>query len=509
MSRNFKSDNVTPACDAIMAAVNAANRGSVPSYGGDEFTQKLQTVASEVFGTEVAIFPVTTGTAANALALSQYHAALRRGVLPRSGAHRHRRMRRAGVLHGRRQDCWDCAAADGKIGPDKWKSAIAFAEDMGVHHVKPAALSLTQATEWGTVYALAEVSALDRRWPSGTACRCTWTARDLPTPWCILGCTPADATWKMRRRRAVARRHQERRAVRRGRGVLRSGPSARFRAPPQARGTSVVEAAIRERPTAGVLRSRPVARQRRATRMRWRRPWRGAWQHVPAPHCCNPSTPTKCSSRCPKPVVAALEGRDSASTAGRCVPHRDGVAIRLVTSYATPRAHVDEFLAAVQAVSRAAACAQPTPAMHVDTRVVGLQGAVSRVARRRDRARGRRGHADRFGRACRSRRGGGSGLRRRDRPAAVRADRSGAPGHRSGSAEPHRLRRLSRRCCRTGGARNAVDCALWDLTAKQRRIPYGNWRASESPAAHHVDDVGNRHRRGRGRGCAPLRATGR
>ena len=71
MSRNFKSDNVTPACDAIMAAVNAANLGSVASYGGDDFTLALQKVASEVFGTEVAIFPVTTGTAANSLALSQ------------------------------------------------------------------------------------------------------------------------------------------------------------------------------------------------------------------------------------------------------------------------------------------------------------------------------------------------------------------------------------------------------------------------------------------------------
>ena len=54
-----------------MAAIQAANSGSAPSYGGDEFTLGLQTLASEVFGREVAIFPVTTGTAANALALSE------------------------------------------------------------------------------------------------------------------------------------------------------------------------------------------------------------------------------------------------------------------------------------------------------------------------------------------------------------------------------------------------------------------------------------------------------
>ena len=54
-----------------MSAINAANSGSAPSYGGDDLTRKLQAVASEIFGTAVAIFPVTTGTAANALALSQ------------------------------------------------------------------------------------------------------------------------------------------------------------------------------------------------------------------------------------------------------------------------------------------------------------------------------------------------------------------------------------------------------------------------------------------------------
>ena len=40
LSGNFKSDNVTPVCDAIMAAINAANVGSMASYGGDEFTER-------------------------------------------------------------------------------------------------------------------------------------------------------------------------------------------------------------------------------------------------------------------------------------------------------------------------------------------------------------------------------------------------------------------------------------------------------------------------------------
>ena len=71
MGRNFSSDHVAPACEAILSAVNQANTGFAASYGGDELTAKLQSIASDVFEKQVTIFPVTSGTAANALALSQ------------------------------------------------------------------------------------------------------------------------------------------------------------------------------------------------------------------------------------------------------------------------------------------------------------------------------------------------------------------------------------------------------------------------------------------------------
>src|SRR6202041_3792447 len=71
LGRNFSSDHVAPACEAIMSAVNKANDGFVTSYGGDDLTAKLQSVTSQLFEREVAVFPVISGTAANALALSQ------------------------------------------------------------------------------------------------------------------------------------------------------------------------------------------------------------------------------------------------------------------------------------------------------------------------------------------------------------------------------------------------------------------------------------------------------
>ncbi len=142
VSKNFQSDNVTPACDAVMAAVNAANVGSATSYGGDDITRALQKVASEVFGTEVAIFPVTTGTAANSLALSQL-------VPPYGAVYCHEAAHivtdecGAPEFYSGGAKLLGLPAADGKIRPEQLANAIAFADEMGVHHVKPGALSLT------------------------------------------------------------------------------------------------------------------------------------------------------------------------------------------------------------------------------------------------------------------------------------------------------------------------------------------------------------------------------
>ena len=68
--RNFGSDNVTPASPEVIEAIAAANTGSLHSYGDDPYTERLTTLASDLFETAVAIYPVTTGTAANALALA-------------------------------------------------------------------------------------------------------------------------------------------------------------------------------------------------------------------------------------------------------------------------------------------------------------------------------------------------------------------------------------------------------------------------------------------------------
>ena len=71
MPFNFRSDNESPAAPAIMSALAEANAGSVHSYGEDPFTARLNKAFGRVFETDVQVWPLATGTAANALAIAR------------------------------------------------------------------------------------------------------------------------------------------------------------------------------------------------------------------------------------------------------------------------------------------------------------------------------------------------------------------------------------------------------------------------------------------------------
>ena len=66
----FTSDNGTGACPEVMDALIKANSGVAASYGNDKWSSNLQKKFSEIFETNVTIFPATSGTASNSLALS-------------------------------------------------------------------------------------------------------------------------------------------------------------------------------------------------------------------------------------------------------------------------------------------------------------------------------------------------------------------------------------------------------------------------------------------------------
>jgi len=153
----FFSDNAAAAHPKVLEAIAAANRVDT-AYDGDEWSQKLDGAFSDLFATEVRAFWATTGTAANCLALAALCPPYR-AILCHKDAHIE--VDEAGApgffTGGAKLVLLEGEGA--KVMPD----AVAAACDRirkDVHQVQPAALSITNATEYGLVYRAAEVAAL-------------------------------------------------------------------------------------------------------------------------------------------------------------------------------------------------------------------------------------------------------------------------------------------------------------------------------------------------------------
>lgn len=191
---NFASDNASGVCPEIMAALAAANSGSATAYGADDRTAAAQAALRALFDCDLVMHPVATGTAANALALAT--------IVPPYGTvycHRHAHI-----------EADECNAPEfftggAKLtlleGPHAKFDAAALAGVLAVagtgveHHAQPAAVSITQATEQGTVYTVDEVRAIAE----------VVHGHDLPLHMdgarfanavAHLGCAPADITWR-------------------------------------------------------------------------------------------------------------------------------------------------------------------------------------------------------------------------------------------------------------------------------------------------------------------------
>ncbi len=154
--RAFASDNWAGVHPEVLAALTAANVGHVPSYGDDPFTHEATSRIRHELGEDAEVFLVFSGTAANVLCLQsmvQSHQA----VICAETAHVH--------VH-------ECGAAEKHIGckllpipsPNGKITVAGIREhlhDIGnEHHVQPRAITITQATEYGTVYTAQEIRAI-------------------------------------------------------------------------------------------------------------------------------------------------------------------------------------------------------------------------------------------------------------------------------------------------------------------------------------------------------------
>ena len=191
---NFCSDNATGVSPEIMAAIAAANCGAVMSYGDDEYTQRLQVKFSDLFETSVTVFPVATGSAANALAIAV--------MTPPYGA-----VYCHAESHINMDECGapEFFTGGAKLVTVTGNHAKIEAETLGkmldragagvVHHVQPAAVSITQATEAGTVYNPAEISHISEVVRAHNLHLHMDGAR-FANAVVSLGCSPAEVTWR-------------------------------------------------------------------------------------------------------------------------------------------------------------------------------------------------------------------------------------------------------------------------------------------------------------------------
>jgi len=188
----FFSDNAAAACPAVMDALAAANRLDA-AYDGDAWSARLNAAFSEVFGRQVEALWVTTGTAANSIGLAM--------LCPPTGAilcHRDAHIENdeagAPAMYNGGAKLMLLDGPGAKVTPQAVEAACARIRP-DVHQVQPAALSITNATEYGLTYSAAETGALGELAKSRGLGFQLDGAR-FANAVVSTGASPADLTWR-------------------------------------------------------------------------------------------------------------------------------------------------------------------------------------------------------------------------------------------------------------------------------------------------------------------------
>lgn len=190
---NFRSDNTASVAAEILAALTAVNDKPAPAYGEDQWTRELDDAFSALFERDVRVFTVATGTAANSIALAS--------LTPPWGAILCHREAHIECDEGGAPEFYSGGAKlvliDGeaaKITPEGLREAISR-NARGVHSVKPAAVSISQASERGAVYKPEEVAALgDVARQAGLGFH--MDGARFANAVASLRCKPAEITWR-------------------------------------------------------------------------------------------------------------------------------------------------------------------------------------------------------------------------------------------------------------------------------------------------------------------------
>jgi threonine aldolase len=153
----FASDNYSGICPEALEYTLQANLGSAPAYGNDPWTQRASDHFRQLFEIDCEVFFAFNGTAANSLALAalcqSYHS-----VICHETAHIETDECGAPEFFSNGSKLLIAKGENGKLTPDVIEAIVQKRND--IHYPKPKVISLTQATELGTVYSIDELTAI-------------------------------------------------------------------------------------------------------------------------------------------------------------------------------------------------------------------------------------------------------------------------------------------------------------------------------------------------------------
>jgi len=191
-SRHFASDNYAGICPEAWAALAEANQGHAPGYGDDPWTQQAADLIRGIFETHCDVYFVFNGTAANSLSLASmcqsYHS-----ILCHELAHVEVDECGAPEFFSNGTKVLLIPGANGKIEPAAIERMVKKRTD--IHYPKPRAVSLTQATELGTVYSPDEIKAI---WARAKSCglKIHMDGARFANAVAALGVAPKEITWQ-------------------------------------------------------------------------------------------------------------------------------------------------------------------------------------------------------------------------------------------------------------------------------------------------------------------------
>ncbi len=191
---DYRSDNTGRAAPEILDALVRANTGTALGYGADVWTARLQDRFSELFETRVRVFPVATGTAANALSLAAISPSW--GLVYCSeAAHINTSEANAAGFFGGGLKLVPVAGSHGRISPDALRETLAAIQPGQLHRGQPAAVSITQASDLGAVYPIDEIRRVAEI-AKARGLKLHMDGARFANALARLGCSPAEMSWR-------------------------------------------------------------------------------------------------------------------------------------------------------------------------------------------------------------------------------------------------------------------------------------------------------------------------